>query len=207
MSKEKKSRKTIGFRFQLRPIKNSTFALILALILLVGGAHYYNNTGAWLTASDTADNPVITLDDATISLTSVAASTTSHQIIPGSTITIGSNGPKVTVPANTLKCYVFIRPLATEPNSIDYFSFAVDSGFTRYSSSSSLYYKVVEKSTSAQTFNTIASITFNSGLTNANIKSIGTGTSSSVYLTLKACAVQYEAHSVAEAYETACTQI
>ena len=193
-------------RFQLNPLKNSAFALILALILLIGGVHF-GTTGAWLVASDTADNPVITLDDATLTLTSVAASTTSHQIIPGSTITIGSNGPKVTVPANTLKCYVFIRPIATEPNSIDYFSFAVDSGFTRYSSSSSLYYKVVEKSTSAQTFNTIASITFSTGLTNANIKSIGTGTSSSVYLTLKACAVQFEAHDVKEAYDTACTQI
>ena len=181
-------------------MKNSVFVLLLALIVLAFGVSYHTN--AWLFATDTA--PVLQIDDATITLNSVAASTGSHKMLPGQVITIGSNGPKVTVPANTLPCYVFIKPVTTEPNSVDFFTFAVDSGFTRYSSSSSYYYKEVAQSTSAQTFNTIATVTIDPDLTNANISSIS---DTAVKLTVKACAVQSTAHTVAEAYATASTVI
>lgn len=83
-------------------MKKKSLALVLALVLLVGGL--VGGTLAWLTA--TTGEVVNTFTTSNINITLEETTGNNYKMVPGYTIT---KDPKVTVQAGSEKCYLFVK--------------------------------------------------------------------------------------------------
>lgn len=147
-------------------MKKKTMTLILALILVVGCV--VGGTVAWLTAtSDTVTN-TFTTSDINVELketmkpdgTEVADGVTdwSAQMIPGY---IYSKNPTVTVKANSVDCYLFVKFEVTgTATALEYTSNLTDNGWTQGTGTgeggngvpTNVWYREVISSTSDQSW-------------------------------------------------------
>ncbi len=105
-----------------RSFGSKSVALLLALVLLVGGV--IGGTLAWLTANTTGVTNTFTTSDIDITL---AETTTQYKMIPGYTI---AKDPKVTVKAGSEKCYLFVK-LEKSSNFDNFMTYEVADGWTQ----------------------------------------------------------------------------
>lgn len=120
-------------------------ALLLALALVVGGV--VGGTIAWLTAQTNAVTNTFTVGDIDIKLEETTGN--DYPFVPGDTKT---KDPKVTVLANSEKCYLFIK--VTEENNIEVgpdgakemaMQYTVDSAWTAVPKQTGYWYMTVNK--------------------------------------------------------------
>ena len=145
------------------------YLLVVACIALVMGVAI-GGTVAWL--QDSTTEVVNTFSPADIDITLVETPNTdgddedteldhwTAQLIPGTSYI---KDPKVTVEANSVKCYLFVKVVETnKPSDYLEYTFKAD-GWTKLESASSssepvttVYYRVVDESTSAQSWELLA---------------------------------------------------
>lgn len=127
-------------------------AVLLALTLLVGCA--IGGTLAWLL--DTSDTVVNTFTDSDITVTLTEEGATDNQqsfkMIPGYTI---PKKAEAGIGANSEKAYLFVK--VEKLNDFDNFmTYAIADGWTELTTGSGVYYRVVDTSTTAQSFSILA---------------------------------------------------
>ncbi len=197
-----------------KSLKALLIVAAIATLILIAAV----GTIAWL--SDTSEQVVNTFlpTDIDIELKETASSftdndnnanTNSYQLIPGHTIT---KDPKVTVKANSEKCFVFVE--LTEANwpdlkvknaqgadtAVRKVDYAIADGWTKLELSNlaagkAVYYRVVEESTTEQDqeFYVIKEnqVTVDSSLTKDEMETIAKNTNGNPKLTVQAYACQY----------------
>ena len=134
-----------------RTFGNKSVALVLSLVLLVGGV--IGGTVAWLTAKTDEVKNVFTTSDIGVTL---EETTNTYKMIPGWTI---PKDPKVTLEANSEACYVFVKidedlgawdDNKAEDKFTDYLSYTVADGWTALtadkdgSALTGIYYRKVD---------------------------------------------------------------
>ena len=103
-----------------RTFGNKSVALVLSLVLLVGGV--IGGTVAWLTAKTDEVKNVFTTSDIGVTL---GETTNTYKMIPGWTI---AKDPKATVTTGSEDCYLFVK---VEKSNFDtYMDMAIDSQWT-----------------------------------------------------------------------------
>lgn len=122
-------------------MKKKSLALVLALVLLVGGL--VGGTLAWLTA--TTDEVVNTFTTSDIDITLKESTGDNYKMVPGYTI---NKDPKVTVQAGSEKCYLFVK-LNKSDNFDDFLTYEMAEGWTQLTGTSDevvagVFYRVVE---------------------------------------------------------------
>ena len=144
-------------------ISYKAFAVILAAVLILGGT--IGGTMAWLIDDTTAVKNTFTDSDVDIVFNE---NTNNYQMIPGHTI---DKDPTVTVNANSEKCYLFVKIDESE-NYGDYLKYAVkidgDKEWRTFEDANKntvkgVYYRIVEKSESKQTFSILGSGSYDNG--------------------------------------------
>ncbi len=118
-----------------------------------------------------------------IELTETAST---YQIIPGGT---QAKDPKVTVKANSEKCYVFVK--IEESNISGYVNWTIANGWTALSGQTGVYYRIVDKSASDQDFAVLNGnqVSYPDTITNAMMDAVA---SNKPKLTFTAYAIQYD---------------
>lgn len=123
----------------MKKILITIVATVLVCACVVGG------TVAWLMdTSDTVTN-TFTVGDIEIKL---AETTTEYKIVPGNVI---PKDPKVTVLANSEKCYLFVQ-ITESANFRTYMTYGVADGWTAVEDTTGVYYREVDYSTNDQDF-------------------------------------------------------
>ncbi len=127
-------------------MKKKSLALLLAVVLVVGVAA--GTTLAWLIDSTGSVVNTFTTSDVDIDLTETE--NLDLQMVPGKTIT---KDPKVTVTANSEKCYVFVKieKSANYDTYLNDYTLA-DGWMTDASLPANVVYRVVDKNTANQDF-------------------------------------------------------
>lgn len=175
--------------------------IAMAVVLLLGCVT--GGTLAWLTSTTGEVVNTFTVGDINITLDET---TSDYKMIPGYTI---AKDPKVTVAANSEKCYLFVK-VTESTNFGDYMTYEMASGWTAVDGTTGVYYRVVETSTSAQDFSVLKDnqVTVKDNVTKTMMDNITKGTATAPTLTFQAAAVQYNKNNtteftVAEAYAQA----
>ena len=122
-------------------MKKKTLALILVLALAFGGV--IGGTVAWLT--DKSDTVVNTFTDSDIDITLTESTGTEYKMVPGYTI---SKDPKVTVKADSEKCYLFVK-LDKSNNFDSFLTYEIAEGWEQLKDAENkdvngVYYRVVD---------------------------------------------------------------
>ncbi len=170
-------------------ISKKVLILIAALILVIGGV--VGGTVAWLVDSTGPVTNTFTVGDIDIDLTETTGN--SYKIVPGVDI---EKDPKVTVSANSERCYVFVKveeknwPAVTDSNNAKKVNYAIAEDWIPLDSNSNIYYQVVELSEHDTELQILANnkITVSDTLTKDEANAITTEPK----LTFTAYAVQYE---------------
>lgn len=123
-----------------------TVALLLALILLVGGV--VGGTVAWLTTRTEEVVNTFTYGDINITLEETDTdqdgdgdpNTNDYEMIPGSDI---GKDPKVTVLKGSEACYLFVKLVESE-NFDDFMTYAIADGWNAMDGVDGVYYREVE---------------------------------------------------------------
>ena len=173
--------------------------IAMAVVLLLGCVT--GGTLAWLTDKTDEVTNTFTVGDINITLDET---TSDYKMIPGYTI---AKDPKVTVKANSEKCYLFVK--LTKSNNFDSFmTFETATGWNAVSGQTGVYYRIVEASGSDQDFDVLENnqVSVLETVTKPDMNAL----SSNNYptLTVQAAAVQFnknntESFTVAEAYAQA----
>ena len=121
-------------------MKKKTFVLLLALVLIAGAA--VGGTLAWLT--DTTDAVQNTFTTSDIKITLAESENLKLQMVPGCTI---AKDPKVTVKANSEKCYLFVK-IEKSTNFDTYMEYAIDTDWKALAGVDGVYY--IEIDTAAE---------------------------------------------------------
>ena len=160
----------------------SIVAVVLVLCCAIGG------TLAWLTDKTDPVVNTFTVGDINIELTET---TTNYKMVPGNTI---SKDPKVTVKANSEKCWLFVKV----DKSANYGDFLEDykmaAGWTALDGQDGVYYQVVDASTANQVFEVLNNnqVTVKDTVTKAQMEGIKNNTTAAPTLTFTAYAVQFD---------------
>ena len=187
-------------------MKKKTFVLLLALVLIAGAA--VGGTLAWLTA--TTDEVTNTFTTSNIEIELDESDNLDLKMIPGWTI---AKDPKVTVKANSEKCYLFVK--IEKSSNFDNFmtcEMAVNSDetaiwteLTGVNGVNGVYYRVVDASDEDQVFAVLKDdkVTVSGEVTKAMMNELTTATYPT--LTFTAYASQYmknntESFTAAEAW-------
>ena len=117
-------------------------ALLLACVMAFGIA--VGGTLAWLT--DKTDAVVNTFTESDVDITLAETTGTSYKMVPGYEIT---KDPKVTVLADSEKCYVFVK-LEKTANFDDFMTYEMDSAWTKLEDG--VYYLIAEDTNDSQVF-------------------------------------------------------
>ena len=122
-------------------MKKKTLALFLVLALAFGGV--IGGTVAWLT--DKSDTVVNTFTDSDIDITLTESTGTEYKMVPGYTI---SKDPKVTVKADSEKCYLFVK-LDKSNNFDSFLTYEIAEGWEQLKDAENkdvngVYYRVVD---------------------------------------------------------------
>lgn len=161
----------------------------MAVVLLIGCVA--GGTLAWLTSTTGEVTNTFTTSDITITLDETTG--TEYKMIPGWNIT---KDPKVTVQANSEKCYVFIK-VVESVNFDDFMSYSVITGengwteLTGVENVSGVYYRVVDSSTTNTVLPILVDnkIQVSDGVTKEDMNALTTATYPT--LTFQAAAIQY----------------
>ena len=144
-----------------RRFGSKSTALVLALVLLVGGV--IGGTVAWLTDKTESVQNTFSTSDITITLQEHTYDATEHKLtdqttetgvtnykmVPGWTI---PKDPWVTIEANSEDCYVFIKVAETD-NFDDYMTYGIDTTvWTALNGEEGVYYKTVKSADTNQEF-------------------------------------------------------
>ena len=205
-------------RHRRRRFGSKSTALVLALVLLVGGV--IGGTVAWLTDKtepvqntfSTSDITITlqehTYDPATHSLTGTETEdgNSNYKMVPGCTI---PKDPWVTVQANSEDCYLFIKVTKSE-NFSDYMTYGIDTTvWTELTGEDGVFYKKVESKNADQEFYILTNnlVTVKDTVTKEDMKKISSD-DDKPSISFTAYAVQlYKSHntefSVAEAWTNA----
>ena len=172
--------------------------IAMAVVLLLGCVT--GGTLAWLTSTTDPVTNTFTVGDINITLDET---TSDYKMIPGYTI---AKDPKVTVAANSEKCYLFVK-VTKSTNFDNYMTYEMASGWTAVDGTTGVYYRVVEPSTSEQKFSVLKDDQV-SVLGTVTKAAMETANASKPTLTFQAAAVQYNKNNtteftVAEAYAQA----
>lgn len=172
--------------------------IAMAVVLLLGCVT--GGTLAWLTATTDEVTNTFTVGDINITLDET---TSDYKMIPGYTI---AKDPKVTVAANSEKCYLFVK-VTKSTNFDNYMTYEMASGWTAVDGTTGVYYRVVEPSTSEQKFSVLKDDQV-SVLGTVTKAAMETANASKPTLTFQAAAVQFNKNNtteftVAEAYAQA----
>lgn len=173
-------------------MKKKTFVLLLALVLIAGAA--VGGTLAWLT--DTTDEVTNTFTTSDIEIELDESDNLDLKMVPGYTI---AKDPKVTVKANSEKCYLFVK-IEESDNFDDFMTYemAVDSNgtaiwteLTGVNGVNGVYYRVVDASNEDQVFAVLKDdkVTVSGEVTKAMMNELTTATYPT--LTFTAYASQY----------------
>lgn len=174
--------------------------IAMAVVLLLGCVT--GGTLAWLTSTTGPVTNTFTVGDINITLDET---TSDYKMIPGYTI---AKDPKVTVAANSEKCYLFVK-VTKSTNFDNYMTYEMASGWTAVDGTTGVYYRVVEPSTSEQKFSVLKDDQV-SVLGTVTKAAMETANASKPTLTFQAAAVQYNKNNtteftVADAYALAFT--
>ena len=186
MTREEHRRKVMAERRRAkqRKMRNRRIVLTALLVVLVA-ALSIGGTVAWLTAtSDPVTNTFTTSD---IDITLAETTGNNYKMIPGYTI---SKDPKVTVKANSEKCYLFVK--VEKSTNFDYFmTYTMATGWTQLDNGSNVYYRVVDSGTTDQDFNVIKDnqVTVKDTVTKSDMKALTDTTKPTLKFT--AYATQY----------------
>ena len=136
-----------------KAISSKTLALLLALMMLVGGI--VGGTIAWLTDETDEVTNTFTTSDISISLDETERT---YQMVPGWVI---DKNPTVTVSANSEDCYVFVEITGTNASIIkgddgiyhlgDYIVYSIGEGWTPLDEEKypNVFYKIVNEDATA----------------------------------------------------------
>ena len=177
--------------------------IAMAVVLLLGCVT--GGTLAWLTSTTDEVVNTFTVGDINIELKETwnydsdgkeGADSWRGKMIPGYTIT---KDPKVTVKANSEKCYLFVKVTEkigiTDYDFDDYISYTIDSSWSEVDSTlyPGVYYRTVEPDTVNQDFTVLVGnkVTVNETVTKDMMNKLGTDTTKYPTLTFQAAAVQY----------------
>ena len=130
-----------------RTFGNKSVALVLSLVLLVGGV--IGGTVAWLTAKTDEVKNVFTTSDIGVTL---EETTNTYKMIPGWTI---AKDPKATVTSGSEDCYLFVKVEETGGNvTVDgetykfgnFIAYAIEEGWETLNTTDypGVYYKVID---------------------------------------------------------------
>ena len=181
-------------KFRRRGVATKTFAVILALMLVVGIS--VGGTIAWLTAKTDPVVNTFTVGDINITL---EETTEDYKIVPGVDI---DKDPVVTVLADSEACWLFVEideanwPTATEEDGTTRkVEYEVADGWTELKDG--VYYREVNASEVDQEFAVLKDnqVTVSGTLTKAEVEAITTNPN----LTFTAYAIQKEGFASAEA--------
>lgn len=181
-------------KFRRRGVATKTFAVILALMLVVGIS--VGATIAWLTAKTDPVVNTFTVGDINITL---EETTKDYKIVPGVDI---DKDPVVTVLADSEACWLFVEideanwPTATEEDGTTRkVEYEVADGWTELKDG--VYYREVDASDVDQEFAVLKDnqVTVSGTLTKAEVEAITTNPT----LTFTAYAIQKEGFASAEA--------
>lgn len=124
--------------------------VVLCAALLVGAS--VAGTLAYLSKTTEKITNTFTIGNIDLTLTETKPDGKSAKLIPGTTI---DKDPKVTVTANSEKCYVFVKVEESAPNGktfADYIKYEIADGWTALTGNDGVYYRVVDASTTNQEF-------------------------------------------------------
>lgn len=193
--KETNRRSAAQRRAHQRKLRNRRIAMTVALVLVVALASI-GGTIAWLTATTGSVVNTFTTSDIDITLTETGATNNakSFQMVPGYTI---AKDPKVTVKANSEKCYVFVK--IDKSTTLDtYITYTVDSGWTQLKDSSEndvpgVYYREVDATTADTAFSVLLNdqVTVKDTVTKAQMDALKVAGATQPTLTFTAYASQY----------------
>lgn len=197
--------------------KSAVFAVAIAACLAAAAGGVY----MWLTDTTDAVENVFTIGNVDITLTEtegeMKTGDTNHyfKMVPGKEI---AKDPLVTVKADSEKCYVFVKieeaggdvTVGSKAYAFsDWLTYSAASGWTALGSSyPGVYYRVVDTSTSDQTFYALAdantsttsvgangSVLVDEGVTQEMMDALAADTTKYPNLTFTAYAVQFEGMS------------
>lgn len=172
-------------------MKKKTIALLLALVLVVGGV--IGGTIAWLTDTTEEVKNTFTVGDINIELTE--SDDLDLKMVPGNEI---EKDPKVTVEANSEDCWLFVK--VTESDNLDTFiTYNMAEGWKALTGVDGVYYRSVSASDANQAFSVLADdkVTVKTEVTKAQMNALTDETRPT--LTFKAYAVQKDNMATAEA--------
>jgi len=174
------------------------FTAMLALTLVLAAYWAVGGTAAWLAAKSEPIASTFTFGDININLTETDHQEGPTKIIPGVDI---PKALKVTVQANSVDCWLFVKVVETGTFVPDKVTYSIDDGWTKGDGSqipTNVYYREVNTATTDSVFSVLMGdkITVSNELTKADIENI-TGPT----LTFTAYAVQKEGiNTAAEAW-------
>lgn len=171
--------------------KTLTMVLAFALVFALG----VGGTLAWLTDSTQAVKNTFTTSDVDITLAETGTTTVNgvdekeFKMVPGATLT---KDPKVTVLADSEKCYVFVKVVESD-NYDNFMTYTVDtSKWTALAGEEGVYYMTVDASTENQEFNVLTNnqVKVLESVTKANMDALTEATYPT--LTFTAYAIQFD---------------
>ncbi len=178
-------------------MKKKTVALLLAVVLVLGAV--VGGTLAYL--MDTTSSVVNTFAAGDVDIELSETTGNSYKMVPGATIT---KDPKVTVEANSEKCFVFVK-LEKSTNFDTFMTYEMADGWTELTGVTGVYYREVDASAQEQTFAVIKgnAVSVNSDVTKTQMDELTEKTQPTLTVTAYAC--QYykandTAFTVAEAW-------
>ncbi len=165
--------------------QKKTIILLAAMALIIGIAA--GSTLAWLTDATADVKNVFTPSDISITLTE--SENLDLQMVPGYTIT---KDPKVTVKANSEKCYLFVKISKSANYTTFLDDYAVEDGWTVLAGETDVYYRVVDESDADKEFYVIKDnkLTVKTSVTKSEMQTISSA-SNQPTLTVTAYASQY----------------
>ena len=167
-------------------MKKKSIALFLAVVLALGAVTA--GTLAWLTAGTTSVVNTFTTSDIDITLAETyGGDNREFKMVPGYTI---DKDPKVTVKANSEKCYLFVK-LEKSTNFDTFLTYTIADGWTALTGVNNVYYRVVESADDNQGFDVLKDnqVTVNYTVTKGNMNDLTATTYPT--LTVTAYASQY----------------
>ena len=172
-----------------RGLGGKAFTAMLALTLVLAAYWAVGGTAAWLAAKSEPIASTFTFGDINITLTETDSQEQPTKIIPGVDI---KKALKVTVQANSVDCWLFVKVEQTGTFVPDKVTYSIDDGWTKGDGSQiprDVYYRQVSAATDDSVFSVLKGdkITVSSELTKEEIQNITDPT-----LTFTAYAVQKE---------------
>lgn len=127
-------------------MKKKTLALVLSLILIVGGV--VGGSIAWLTDTTSEVENTFTVGKVDIDLTET---TTDYKMVPGNAI---EKDPTVTVKSGSEECWLFVK-VEESANLDTYIDYAIADGWTELEEGSGVYYREVAASQADTAFSVL----------------------------------------------------